>query len=45
VELIADSTRLRDLLGWQPRLDDLDLIIRHALDWEGRKVTASGQSA
>ncbi len=34
VELVADSTRLRRLLGWQPRFDDLDLIVRHALDWE-----------
>ncbi|MFV3131427.1 UDP-glucose 4-epimerase GalE [Niveispirillum sp. KHB5.9] len=35
-ELIADSTRLRRLLGWRPRFDDLDLIVRHALDWERR---------
>lgn len=37
IELVADSTRLRDLLGWHPRLDDLDLIVRHALEWEERK--------
>lgn len=36
VELIADSGRLRHLLGWRPRFDDLDLIVRHALNWEGR---------
>lgn len=34
VELVADSSRLRDLLGWCPRLDDLDMIVRHALVWE-----------
>ncbi|AUN33925.1 UDP-glucose 4-epimerase GalE [Niveispirillum cyanobacteriorum] len=36
VELVADSTRLRDLLGWRPRVDDLDLIVSHALAWERR---------
>lgn len=36
VELVADSARLRALLGWRPRFDDLDLIARHALAWEGR---------
>lgn len=40
VELVADSTRLRDLLGWRPRLDDLDLIVRHALEWERRRASA-----
>jgi UDP-glucose 4-epimerase len=34
VELVADSHRLRTLLGWQPRLNDLDLIVQHALAWE-----------
>lgn len=42
-ELIADSTRLRQLLGWQPRFDDLDLIVRHALDWEQRNPAPSQQ--
>jgi UDP-glucose 4-epimerase len=32
--LIADSTRIRELLGWQPKLDDLDTIVRHAFAWE-----------
>jgi len=40
VELVADSTRLRDLLDWRPRLDDLDLIVRHALEWERRRACA-----
>lgn len=39
VELVADSARLRDLLGWHPRLDDLDLIVRHALEWERRRAS------
>lgn len=33
-ELVADSTRLRRITGWQPRYDDLDYIIRTAWDWE-----------
>lgn len=43
VELVADSTRLRDLLGWRPRLDDLDLIVRHALAWERVRISAPGR--
>ena len=33
-ELIADSTKLRRLTGWQPRHDDLEFIIQTAWDWE-----------
>lgn len=32
--LVADSTRLRSELNWRPRYDDLDVIIRTALDWD-----------
>ena len=32
--LVADSTRLRRQLGWQPQHDDLDGIVRSALVWE-----------
>ena len=34
--LVADSTKLRGSLRWQPRLDNLDAIVRTALDWERR---------
>jgi len=34
--VVADSTRARRELGWVPRHDDLDAIVRSALDWEGR---------
>jgi len=34
--LIADPSRLRAALGWQPRHEDLDTIIAHALAWERR---------
>ncbi|MBL8298377.1 MAG: UDP-glucose 4-epimerase GalE [Rhodanobacteraceae bacterium] len=35
-ELIAQCTRIRQVLGWKPELDDLDLIARSALAWEHR---------
>lgn len=34
--LIADSARIRQVLGWSPRCDDLDLIVKSALAWECR---------
>lgn len=32
--VVADSTRLRQLLSWAPAYDDLDTIVAHALAWE-----------
>lgn len=32
--IVAKADRIRAELGWQPRLDDLETIVRHALDWE-----------
>ncbi|MGN6092286.1 MAG: UDP-glucose 4-epimerase GalE [Luteibacter jiangsuensis] len=32
--LIARSDRLREVLGWRPSYDDLDVIVRTALSWE-----------
>lgn len=32
--LVADSTRARQVLGWQPRFGDLETIVRHAWQWE-----------
>jgi len=37
--LTADSRRIRKVLGWQPCHDDLEFIVRTALDWE-RKLAA-----
>jgi UDP-glucose 4-epimerase len=34
--LVARAERIRSDLGWQPRLDDLDAIVRSSLDWERR---------
>jgi len=31
---VADSTRIRSRLGWQPRYDDLATIVEHTLRWE-----------
>jgi UDP-glucose 4-epimerase len=35
-QLVADSTRLRERLGWRPRHDDLRFIVETALRWERR---------
>ena len=32
--LIAKVDRVRQMLGWQPKYDDLDAIVTHALAWE-----------
>ena len=32
--LVADSRRIRELLGWQPQYDDLETICRSAYAWE-----------
>ena len=33
-ELIASADRIRRKLDWQPKNDDIDLIVCHALNWE-----------
>jgi UDP-glucose 4-epimerase len=37
--IVAGSERIRELLGWQPRFDDLSVIVAHALDWERELMT------
>jgi UDP-glucose 4-epimerase len=32
--MIADTSRIRGVLDWTPRYDDLETIARHALQWE-----------
>ena len=32
--LVADNARILATLPWRPRLDDLDVIVAHALAWE-----------
>lgn len=36
--IVAKADRIRAELGWKPRLDDLETIVRHALDWEKHLV-------
>ena len=37
--LVAKADKLRQLLGWRPRYDNLDMIVKSALNWE-RKIAA-----
>jgi UDP-glucose 4-epimerase len=34
--LIARADRIRSELGWRPKLDNLDVIVKSALAWEQR---------
>ncbi len=43
--LVADAARIREVLGWHPRHDDLDTIARTALAWERRLAQRAGTSA
>ncbi len=38
--LIARADRVRAVLGWKPRLDDIDTIVRTSLDWERKLQSA-----
>jgi len=40
--LIAGAQRVREVLGWTPRYDDLEEIARSSLEWE-RKLVERGQ--
>ena len=37
--LVADSSKLRKILGWEPQYDDLDYIIETAWKWEQKRIT------
>ena len=43
-ELVAVAERIRKVLDWAPKYDDLDTIVRTSLDWE-RKIAARDPSA
>ncbi len=32
--LVADSTKIRNALGWTPKYDDIDFIVKSAYEWE-----------
>jgi UDP-glucose 4-epimerase len=42
--IVADSQKIRDTLGWQPRFDDLSTIAAHALAWERELMTRRAAS-
>ena len=42
--LVAEADRIRDVLGWTPRYDDLDTIVRTSLAWE-RKIVDEDPTA
>jgi len=41
--VVADTSRLKDLLGWAPKYADLDTIVSTALAWE-KKIKAAGNT-
>ena len=43
-ELVAIAERVRSVLGWTPKYDDLDTIVETSLNWE-RKIAAQDPSA
>ena len=42
VTMVADTGRMRALLDWTPRYDDLDTIATHALAWEEKLLRERG---
>jgi len=47
VALVADTKRIKAVLGWTPKYDDLPTIVGQALDWERRlhNKSIAGQPA
>ena len=43
-ELVAVAEEIGRVLGWKPKFDDLDVIVRTSLEWE-RKIAAGDPSA
>jgi UDP-glucose 4-epimerase len=42
--LIAVAEKIRHVIGWEPKLDDLDTIVRTSLEWE-KKIAAKDPGA
>ena len=40
--LVAQAERIREVLGWSPRFDDLETIVRTQLEWEFRLLREPG---
>jgi UDP-glucose 4-epimerase len=43
-ELVANADEIRRVLGWEPKFDDLDTIVRTSLAWE-RKIASRDPAA
>jgi UDP-glucose 4-epimerase len=43
VAIVAGADRVRSILGWQPRHENLDFIVETALNWE-RKLAQRNMS-
>jgi len=43
-ELVAVAKKIQSVLGWEPKFDDLDAIVRTSLEWE-RKIANQDKSA
>jgi UDP-glucose 4-epimerase len=41
--IVADNARIKSVLGWEPKYDDLEQIVRQALDWEKGLATRKGE--
>lgn len=42
--LMADNSKIKQVLGWQPDHDDLGVIVQSALDWERTWQARQGES-
>jgi UDP-glucose 4-epimerase len=43
--MVADTSRIRSLLDWTPKYDDLETIAAHALAWEEKLFRERGGPA
>src|SRR6185312_10811326 len=43
--IVARADKIRAALGWQPKLDNLEKIVTHALKWEDTLKTRRGAAA
>ena len=37
-ELVADNTKITIEMGWKPKYDNLEVICKHALEWEKKRA-------
>lgn len=44
VEVVAEAKLVREKLGWNPRFDDIETIVRHAYAWELKMEERRGRA-